>query len=327
MRAVIVKEPGGPEVLELGEVEAPVPGPFEVRVRVRAAGLNRADVLQRMGLYPPPAGTRADILGLEFAGKVERLGSGATRWKLGDRVMGIAAGAAHAELVVAHERMLLAVPPKLSDAEAAAIPEAFLTAHDALYQQAQLRADEALLIHAVGSGVGTAALQLAHAGGSRTLGTSRTADKLAQAAKLGLTHGILVGRDGLFSKKVLELTAGNGAAVIADFVGGPYLGENIRALALRGRLVSIGLLGGSRGELDLGQLMTRRGRIFGTTLRSRPIEEKLEVTESFARTGLPLFASGTVVPIVDRVFPAAEVRAAHERMVGNEGFGKLVLAF
>jgi NADPH:quinone reductase len=327
MLALVVKESGGPEVLALAEVEDPVPGPCEVRVRVRAAGLNRADLLQRMGLYPPPTGTRADILGLEFAGEVEQLGASVTRWKLGERVMGIAAGAAQAQLVVAPERMLLPIPPKLGDAEAAAIPEAFLTAHDALYSQAALRAGEILLIHAVGSGVGTAALQLACAGGCVTLGTSRSADKLQRAVKLGLSHGIRVGEDRLFSKTVLELTRGAGAAVIADFIGAAYLEENLRALALRGRWVIIGTLGGSRGELDLGRLMARRSRLFGTMLRSRPIEDKIEVTESFARTGLSLFETGAVAPIVDRVFPAAEARAAHERMAANDCFGKIVLAF
>jgi putative PIG3 family NAD(P)H quinone oxidoreductase len=327
MLALVVKESGGPEVLALAEVEDPVPGPCEVRVRVRAAGLNRADLLQRMGLYPPPTGTRADILGLEFAGEVEQLGASVTRWKLGERVMGIAAGAAQAQLVVAPERMLLPIPPKLGDAEAAAIPEAFLTAHDALYSQAALRAGEILLIHAVGSGGGTAALQLACAGGCVTLGTSRSADKLQRAVKLGLSHGIRVGEDRLFSKTVLELTRGAGAAVIADFIGAAYLEENLRALALRGRWVIIGTLGGSRGELDLGRLMARRSRLFGTMLRSRPIEDKIEVTESFARTGLSLFETGAVAPIVDRVFPAAEARAAHERMAANDCFGKIVLAF
>ncbi len=327
MRAVVVTAAGGPEVLGYVEVDDPLPGPGEVRVRVRAAGVNRADLLQRMGLYPPPAGTRADILGLEFAGEIERLGSGATRWKPGDRVMGIASGAAQAQLVVADERMLLPVPPQLTDAEAAAIPEAFLTAHDALYQQARLSADETVLIHAVGSGVGTAALQLAHAGGNPTLGTSRTAGKLERAAKLGLAHGILAERGGQFAEAVLERTGGAGADVILDFVGAAYLDQNLRALALRGRLVVLGTLGGSRAELDLGRLLARRIAVVGTVLRSRSLDEKIAVTESFARTGLPLLESGAVGPIVDRVFPAAEARAAHERLSSNEGFGKLVLTF
>ncbi|MHB8419643.1 MAG: NAD(P)H-quinone oxidoreductase [Myxococcales bacterium] len=326
MRAVVVTEPGGPEVLTVADVEAPQAGPGEVRVRVHAAGVNRADILQRLGLYPAPPGVPQNRLGLEFAGEVETLGAGATAFRVGDRVMGIAPGAAQAELVVAHERMLLPVPPALDFAAAAAVPEAFLTAHDALYRQGGLAPGEAVLVHAVGSGVGTAAVQLAAAGGSRTLGTSRRQDKLERAKKLGLEHGILTER-AEFSKAARELTGGAGVSVIADFVGAAYLEENLRALAIGGRLVVIGLLGGAKAELDLGRLMASRIRIAGTTLRARPLEEKIAVTQAFARQGLPLLVQGRIRPIVERVLPVAQVREAHVQMAANETFGKLVLSF
>ncbi len=326
MRAVVVTKPGGPEVLELREVEAPLPGSGEVRVRVRAAGVNRADLLQRLVQYPPPPGVRADVLGLEFAGEVESLGAGATRWKAGERVMGITAGAAQAELLVAHERMLLAIPANLDFAAAAAVPEAFFTAHDALYRLGQLAPVESVLVHAAGSGVGTAAVQLAAAGGSVTLGTSRTADKLERARALGLAHAI-VPVEGKFAKQVRDATAGEGVTLIADFVGGGYLDENLRALAPQGRLVVIGLLGGGRAEIDLGRLLAGRFTLVGTTLRGRPLEEKIAVTQTFARQGLPLLAAGKIRPVVEAVLPAEKVREAHERLAANDTFGKLVLAF
>ncbi len=322
-----MSQPGGPEVLRFGDVEDPLPGPGEVRVRVRAAGVNRADLLQRMGAYPAPAGTRQDVLGLELAGEVESLGAGASAWKVGDRVMAIAPGAAQAELVVAHERMLLPIPAGLDFAAAAAIPEAFLTAHDALYRQGGLGPGEAVLVHAAGSGVGTAAVQLAAAGGSRPIGSSRTKGKLERARELGLWHGLVVEKGGGFAKEVRALTGGAGVPVIADFVGAAYLDENLRALATGGRLVVIGLLGGAKVEIDMSRLLSGRLHVVGTTLRSRPIEEKIAVTQAFARQGLPLLAAGRVRPIVDRVLPAAEVREAHEQMAANDTFGKLVLSF
>ncbi len=326
MRAVVFDKAGGPEVLRLAEIEPPEPAAGEVRVAVRAAGLNRADLLQRLGLYPAPAGARSDVLGLEFAGEVERTGPGSRAWKIGDRVMAITSGAAQAELCVCHERMLLPIPAKLSFEEAAAVPEAFITAHDALFRLGGLGVGEAVLIHAAGSGVGTAAIQLARAASCLTIGTSRTPAKIERARPLGLDHGLVVA-GGQFSKRVLELTAGHGVAVAADFVGAAYLEENLDALAQGGRLVVIGLLGGARGEVDLGRLLSRRLQIAGTTLRGRPLEEKIAATQAFAREGLPLLERGRVRPVVDRVFPLAQVRAAHELLGKNEVFGKLVLRF
>jgi len=328
MKAVRFTGKGGPEVVELGEVEAPRPSRGEVLVRVRAAAMNRADLLQRRGLYPPPPGFREDIPGLELSGEVAELGPGVTGWKVGDRVMAIAAGEAQAELALVHERMLLRVPEGLSLEEAGAIPEAGMTAHDALFTIGGLRPGAAVLIHATGSGVATAALQIARAAGALTIGTSRTADKLERAKALGLDHGILVGKEEpRFAEEVRKLTGKRGAAVILDFVGAPYAAENLASLAPGGRVVVIGTMAGPKATIDLGLLMRARGAIVGTVLRPRPLEEKIAATQAFGRDVLPLVAAGKVKPVVDAVLPAARAREAHERMERNDSFGKIVLAF
>jgi NADPH:quinone reductase len=328
MKAVRFTGRGGPEVVELAEVEAPSPSRGEVLVRVRAAAMNRADLLQRRGLYPPPPGYREDLPGLELAGEVAVLGAGVSGWKVGDRVMAIAAGEAQAELAVVHERMLLRVPDGLTLEAAGAIPEAGLTAHDALFTIGGLRPGAAVLIHAVGSGVATAALQIARAAGATTIGTSRTPDKLAKAKALGLDHGILVGKEEpRFADEVRRAGGGRGAALILDFVGAPYAAENLASLAPGGRIVVIGTMAGPKATVDLGLLMRARGAIVGTVLRPRPLEEKIAATQAFARDVLPLVASGRVKPVVDEVLPAERAREAHERMERNESFGKIVLAF
>ncbi|HTN50924.1 MAG TPA: NAD(P)H-quinone oxidoreductase [Anaeromyxobacter sp.] len=328
MKAVLFTGKGGPEVVAFRELPDPSPSRGEVRVRVRAAALNRADLLQRRGLYPPPPGHREDLPGLELAGEVEALGEGVTAWKPGDRVMCITAGEAQAERCVVHERMLLPVPAGLSLEEAAAIPEAGITSHDALFTLGALRPGWPVLIHAVGSGVSTAALQIARAAGATVIGTSRTAAKLERAKALGLDHGLLVGgEEPRFAEEVRRLTGKRGCPVILDFVGGPYVAENLAALASGGRIVVIGTLGGGKPTVDLGLLMRARGAIVGTVLRPRPIEEKIAATQAFARDVLPLVARGLVKPVVDAVLPAAQAREGHERMERNESFGKLVLRF
>jgi putative PIG3 family NAD(P)H quinone oxidoreductase len=327
MRAVVFAGKGGPEVIEVRELPDPRPSRGEVLVRVRAAALNRADLLQRRGLYPPPPGWREDVPGLELAGEVAAVGEGVSAFARGDRVMAIAAGEAQAELALAHERMLVRVPERLSPEEAGATMEAFVTSHDALFTLGGLRPGWPVLVHAVGSGVATAALQLARAAGATVIGTSRTAEKLERAKGLGLDHGILVGRDEpSFAAAVMRLTASEGVPLILDFVGGTYASENVRALATRGRVVVIGTMGGRAAEVDLSLLMRRRGEILGTVLRPRPLEEKIRATRHFARDVLPLLAAGRVKPIVDAVFPLDRVREAHERMERNDSFGKLVLA-
>jgi NADPH2:quinone reductase len=322
MKAVVVRGKGGPEVIAIADVPEPTPGANEVRVRVRAAGLNRADILQRQGNYPAPPGSPADILGLEFAGEVESLGEGARMWRVGQRVYGICGGGAQAEYVVAHERALAAIPDNLDFPTAAGVPETFITVHDALFTQAGLAMGESLLIHAVGSGIGTTAVQLARVAGARTFGTSRTPDKLERATELGLEHAL--GAKG-FAEAIRELTSGEGVNVILDVVGGGYLAENLAALALKGRMVILATLGGADQPLPVHQLMVKRARIIGTVLRARPVEEKIAATQAFARHVNPLLASGTVWPVIDTVFPLADVAKAHAHMESNASFGKVVL--
>jgi len=326
MKAVVFAGKGGPEVVEVREVPDPAPSRGEVLVRVRAAALNRADLLQRRGLYPPPPGTREDVPGLELAGEVVKAGEGVTAWKPGDRVMAIASGEAQAELALVHERMLLPVPEGLTLEQAGAIPEAGITSHDALFTLGGLRPGWTVLVHAVGSGVSTAAVQIAKAAGATVIGTSRTADKLERARALGLDHGILVSRDEpRFADEVRKITGRRGVPLVLDFVGAPYAAENVAALAAGGRIVVIGTMGGPKATLDLGALMRARGSVIGTVLRPRPLDEKVAATQAFARDVLPLLASGRVKPVVDEVLPMARAREAHERMERNESFGKLVL--
>jgi NADPH2:quinone reductase len=325
MKAVVITRPGGPEVLEVREVPAPEPRGDQVRVRVRACGLNRADLLQRRGSYPAPAGVPADVPGLEFAGEVDALGPNCVGpLREGDRVFGIVGGGAQAEYVVTHERAAVPIPENLDFEHAAAVPEVFITAHDALETQAGLRPGEAVLVHAVGSGVGTAALQLARASGCFVFGTSRTAEKLQRAKELGLDVGIESTREA-FADVVRAQTGGAGVNVIVDLVGAQALEGNLEALAVGGRIVVVGVLGGGTASLRLPALMAKRARLIGTVLRSRPTEEKVAATRAFAARVVPWLERGLVRPVVDRVFPLDAVRAAQERLESNLGFGKVVL--
>ena len=325
MRAIVVRELGGPEVLEFRSVPAPRPGLGEVRVRVAAAGINRADLLQRRGGYPAPPGWPSDIPGLEFAGVVDEVGPGVEAAP-GDRVMGIVGGGGYAELVVVHGRAVVPVPAEMAWAEAGAVPEAFMTAFDALVLQMHVRMGETVLVHAVASGVGTAALQLARAAGARVIGTSRSPAKLVRAAELGLEHGVPSG-GGDWPERVLELTGGRGVDVVLDLVGGPYLGGNQRVLASRGRMIVVGVTGGARGELDLRALMAGRGTLTGTVLRARPLEERIALARTFTDHVVPLLTAGRVRPVVDRVFQPEAVAEAHRRLEANETFGKLVIVW
>jgi NADPH:quinone reductase len=322
MKAAVITRPGGPEVLEIQEVETPVPVGDQVRVRVRAAGMNRADLAQRAGYYPAPAGSPEQIPGMEFAGEVEAVGPLVRLWQPGQRVMGLTGGGAQAEYVVVQEGLLVELPANLDFVQAAGVPEVFMTAHDALFTQAGLQMGERVLVHAAGSGVGTAAIQLARATGATVFGTSRTPAKLEQARALGL-DAALDGRD--FATEVLRLTANQGVQVVLDFVGADYLEQNIRALSAWGRMVILATLGGAQGNLPIGLLMSKRISLKGVTLRSRTLEEKLSVTRKFASSVLPLLASGAVKPIIERAYPLAEIRAAHIAMGQNQNFGKLIL--
>lgn len=320
-RAVRIREAGGPEVLELGAIRVGPPGPHEVRVAVRAAGLNRADCLQRRGVYPAPKGTVPDVPGLEYAGEVEACGEAVTELEVGQRVMGIVAGGGMATHLVVHARECVPVPKGMSFEDAAAIPEAFFTAYDALVLQGGMVSGDHVLIHAAGSGVGTAAIQIARALGGRTIGTSRTAAKLPRCTKLGLDHELLV-TEGTFVKEVREF---GGADLILDTIGAKYLSDNIASLRTGGRIVVIGLLGGIKGELNLGQLLGKRGTIHGSVLRSRPLEEKIALAQLFAKRVLPLFERGALRPVIDTVMDMCEVQAAHTKMEAGKTFGKIVL--
>lgn len=326
VRAVVIEGPGDVDVLSIATREIRAPGPGEILVRIEAAGLNRADVLQRRGLYPAPPGAPTDIPGLEYAGTIESLGDGVHEWKAGDRVMGIVAGGGMSTHVVVHAREAIPVPSNLSIEEAAAIPEVFLTAWDALFLQAGMRAGQVVLLHAAGSGIGTAAIQLARAVSAIPVGTSRTAEKLERCAELGLEHAIIVpgGSEPSFAR-ALEERAGRLADVILDTIGGSYLAENVRALAPLGTMVVIGLLGGASGALPLGALLGKRARVVGTVLRVRPLEEKATLARAFATAAIPLFERGVLRPVVGEVMPMTAIRDAHRAMESDTTFGKIVL--
>jgi len=327
MKAVYIREFGGPENLEIREVPDPAkPNGSEALVRVKAAGLNRADILQRRGIYPPPVGYSPNIPGLEFAGEVAEIGANDIDVKPGDRVFGITAGEAHAEFLTLDHRLLVRIPDNLDFVEAAAVPEAFITAHDAVFTQGQLKGPETLLIHAVGSGVGLAALQLGKAYGHRVLGTSRTEEKLERCREFGLDEAI-VPLEASFADEVIEKTGGRGADVILDLVGGAYFEENLKALALGGRLMLVGLTGGAKAEINLGTALSKRLTLKGTVLRARSLDEKAEVTHAFSQNIVPLLAKGKVRPNLDRIFDLQDIRAAHEYLESNESFGKVVLEF
>ncbi|RMH42588.1 MAG: NAD(P)H-quinone oxidoreductase [Deltaproteobacteria bacterium] len=324
MKAIVITGAGGPDVLAVRDVPTPEPARGEVRVRVRATAVNRADILQRMGLYPAPTDAPQDIPGLEFAGEVDAIGPGVTRWQLGDRVCGLAGGGTYAEFLVAHERALAPIPERASWREAAAIPEAFVTAYDALVLQAHLCAGDTTLIHAAGSGVGTAAIQIARAIGATSVGTSRTPAKLERARDLGLDAGI-VPDAGAFADAVREATGGAGPRAVLELVGGAYVAEDVRCVQPGGCIVVVGLMAGARVDLDLGALLRKRVIVRGTVLRSRPVEEKLAAAEALRRHIVPLWARARVRAVIDRTFALDEAPAAHAYVQSNAGFGKVVL--
>lgn len=316
MRALVLPS------LTLEDRPDPVARDGEIVVRVHAAGLNRADLLQRTGKYPPPPGWPADIAGLEYAGEVVAIGRGVTYWELGDRVMGLVGGGAQAEYVVVSQGEALAIPDGMPYDAAAAIPEVFLTAWDAMVRQGHSRAGERVLVHAIGSGVGTAALQLGQVLGLTIIGTSRTADKLARAAALGLVHGVLTAADGDWVAAV-----GEPVQVIIDTLGAAYFEANMSLLAADGRLVILGTLSGSvAGRIDLGRVLRQRLTVRGITMRSRLAPERRELVERFTSDILPHFVSGALKPVVDSVVPIEEAVRGYELLASNATFGKVVLA-
>lgn len=326
MRACVITRPGGPAVLEIRERPVPRPARGEVLVRVRASALNRADLLQRLGRYPAPAGFPTDIPGLEFAGEVAALGPDTTEWREGDRVFGITGGGAHAEFLVAHERSLARVPANLSFEQAAAVPESFITAHDAMITQAGLRSGERVLVTAVASGVGLAAVQLARAVGARSFGTTRTVAKLARARAVGLDMGIAIEDEPAeLAGAARDWSEGRGVDVALDLVGGRHASACIEALGRYGRLMLVGTMGGAATELSIRTVMDRRLTIRGTVLRARPLEEKIAATQAFARQVVPLLAAGLVIPVVDATHDLDSIAAAHEQLEGNATAGKIVI--
>jgi len=326
MQAIVSRNTEGPRGLRQLEVQSPTPGPEEILVRVRATALNRADLLQTLGQYPTPPGVPADIPGLEYAGEVTAVGERVRRWRVGDNVMGLVAGGAWAETLVTHEREAMAMPRGCSFADAAAIPEAFATAFDALVSQAHLSVGSRVLIHAASSGVGTAAIQLCQLYGAEAIGTGRSESKLARARQLGLPHSIWV-TGHQFSAEVNRLTAGQGCSVALDLVGGTWFPETIESMAPQGTVMLVGLVAGSTAQIPLRSVLTKRLRIMGTVLRARPLEEKIALARSFESTLLPAFEMGRLKPVVDSVLPISEIAAALERLATNDTFGKVVLTW
>jgi len=326
MKAVVIPAPGGADVLEIQEIPAPKPGPEDLLVRVRAAALNRADILQRQGRYPQPGPQPAfEVPGLEFAGEVIEIGERVEGFSLGERVMGLLPGGGQAELVVIHHRLAMRVPPNLTWAEAGALPEVYITAHDA-FLQAGLVAGETVLVHAAGSGVGVAAIQIAKVmGAAKVIGTAGSDKKIERAKEIGLDVGVNYRQQPDFDAVVLGQTEERGADVILDAIGASYWERNLRSLAVKGRMVMIGFMGGAGVNASIAPLLQKRATVIGTTLRVRSLEEKALATRAFEKSVLPHVASGRIRVIVDRTFPLAEVAEAHRYLESNENFGKVVL--
>ncbi|MHA6246661.1 NAD(P)H-quinone oxidoreductase [Pontibacter sp. CAU 1760] len=323
MKAILVKKPGGPEQLEVGEYEKPLPGPNELLVRVHATALNRADTLQREGKYPSPKGA-SPLLGLEVSGVVEEAGIKCTKYKKGDKVFGLLPGGGYAEYAVLHEEMAMAIPANLSFEEAAAIPEVFLTAYQALVWLGKLQAGERLLLHAGASGVGTAAIQLARAMQAEVLVTA-SEGKLQACLDLG-AHKAINYKEAAFEDEVLAHTNSEGVDVIVDFIAAPYFKANMECLRLDGRLVLLASLGGGKvDEFDLRKILMKRLHIIGSTLRSRTPGYQMQLSAEMWAFAKPYFESGKIKPVIDSVYPWHEVADAHRYMEQNRNIGKIVL--
>ena len=324
MRAVVLETKGEADILHVSDgIAAPEPQGEEVRVRVRAFGINRADVLQRKGFYPaPPDALAPKIPGLEYAGEVEAVGPRARERKIGERVCGITSSGAYAESLCVHERTTVRIPEGLSFERAAAVPEAFMTAWDAL-EQGRFQAGGSVLIHAAGSGVGTAAIQLVSAAAGISVGTSRTADKLTRAKEFGLTAGELL--DGAWDEVAKQHTAGAGVDVILDFIGIPTYAKNLSALRTSGTIVQIGTLAGVRGEINLGLMLAKRATWVATTLRARPLEERIQLARRFERLVMPQFSAGKLRPVIDATYKFDDIAETHRRMESDASFGKIVV--
>jgi len=323
MRAVVLRSHGGPEVLTFEDITVPAPQSDEILVRVRATALNRADLLQRMGFYPNPFPSEFDVPGMEFAGTVGAVGSRVKQWRVGDEVMGIVSGGAYAEQLVVHERQAMCIPAGVSLADAAAVPEVFITAWDALVVQGGLTSGRWALVHAAGSGVGTAAIQICKAIGASVIATCST-NKVAACKALG-ADVVVDYKSADFVEATKTATGGRGVDVVLDVIGADYLDRNIAALALKGHIVQVGVMGGGNISFNLGALMPKRGKISGTVLRARPLEEKIAISQRFGLEVLPMFATGALKPVIDRRYAFAQISEAHAYMETNANIGKIVI--
>jgi putative PIG3 family NAD(P)H quinone oxidoreductase len=323
MHAVVITEPGGPEVLQWTEVPDPVPGPGEVLVDVTASGVNRADMMQRQGAYPPPQGA-APYPGLECSGTIAALGEGVTGWQTGDQVCALLAGGGYAEKVAVPAGQLLPVPNAITLVEAAALPETVCTVYANVFLGARLQRGETLLVHGGGSGIGTTAIQLGKQAGAIVAVTAGSQEKLDACKQLGAD--LLINyREDDFAERLLELTDGHGADVILDIIGAGYLAKNLAALAQDGRIANIGLQQGRRAELDFGLLMAKRGTIMSTTLRARPAEQKASIVAAVAGSVWPLVDTGALRPVIYQELPMARADEAHRLMTASTHTGKIVL--
>lgn len=323
MKAIVCQESGGPEVLTLSDLPTPEPKPDDLLVRVRASALNRADTLQRRGLYPPPPGD-SEVLGLELAGEVAGWGSNVSGFTEGDRVFGLVGGGGYGEYALLDANMAMPIPDGWDYVKAAAVPEVFFTANETVFVLGGLQQGETLLVHAGGSGVGTAVIQMAHHIGAKVYFTAGSKEKIDAAMALGADAGINYKTQD-FAEEVLKLTDGRGVDVVEDFLGASYLEKNMEVLATAGRLVLVATMGGIKAEINLNLVMRKRLRIFGSVMRSRPLQDKREITRRFMERWLPVLSAGNIKPVIDSRFPLAEAKQAHERMEANLNFGKIML--
>lgn len=324
MRAVVLEQHGGPEVLTITNVPDPTPGPEEVVVKLESTALNRADLLQRMGLYPGPP-MEQEIPGMEYAGTILAVGPSVRDWSVGDEVMGIVGGGAYAEQVVTHERTLLPIPEGVALADAAAIPEVFMTAFDALVVQGGLTSGRWALVHAGASGVGTASIQIAKAIGARIIVTA-SAGKVEACEALGADVVVDYGSED-FADAVKDATGGLGVDVVLDVIGGEYTVRNIKSVRTGGKIIQVGVMGEGKVELPLGLLLMKRAAIIGTTLRSRPLEDKIKLAKHVTAELLPLFATGALRPVIDSRYNFEQIADAHSYMQTNANIGKILVDF
>lgn len=323
MKAVITTADGGTDVLEIGEIPPPQPTETQLLVDVKATALNRADLIQRRGGYPPPPG-ESEILGLEIAGTVSDLGKNTEGFNIGDPVFGLVSGGGYAEKAIIDHRMAMHIPSDWSFEEAAAVPEVFFTANENIFTLGQLTERETILIHAGGSGVGSAGIQIAHHTGAQVFVTASTTEKINKCIELGAKAGINY-KDTDFTEEIRRLTNGDGVDVVLDFIGAEYLQRNLSILKTKGRLLQVGLMSGSETNINLGIVMRKRLKIIGSVMRPQSLKEKIAITQRFVQRWLPELKAGTLQPIIDTVFTLEQVQKAHEYMEQNRNFGKIIL--